>query len=123
MVSTRMSQKTKKDTFWDEITKTDTEKKLLARLRRMRVGQMCERRYNGYEWKSDDPSENTFVGEILYHVGYEIGLWYQDLEEYASKSRYPDDITPNQIKSAKQWVYDAEKLLGTGRQVYFGGDF
>ena len=110
-----------KDTYWDSLAKTVIEKRLLARLRRTAVGQLCEHLYNGYEWASDDPKENTFASEILYRVGYEIGHWYQDLDEYAP--RYPDNITPAQIRTAKRWVYDAEKQLGTGRQVYFGGAF
>ena len=111
----------KKVSYWDSLVKTDAQKELLARLRRTAMGRYCERLYNDYSWASPNSWENTFEEEILYRVGYEIGHWYQDLEEYAPN--YPDNISPAQIKTAKKWVYDAERILGTGRQIYFGGDF
>ena len=69
---------------------------------------------------------DTFASEVVYRIGYEIGHWYQDLDEYESRyrydnkyERYPDGITPAQIKTAQKWVNDAEIILGTGKLVYF----
>lgn len=106
-------------TYWDILAKTDDEKKLLARLKRTKLGQLCISLYatptdSGY-WEEGD----TFASEVLYRVGYEIGHWYQDLDDYHHS--YPDNITPRMISYAKRWVKDAERILGTGRQEYFGG--
>lgn len=118
------------ETYWDKLAKTPEEKNLLKRLRRTRLGRLTETLYatkgcEGY-WDESD----TFASEVLYRVGYEIGHWYQDLEEYRinydwgySEQRYPDNITPAMIRSAKKWVYDAERILHQPRQLYFGGDF
>lgn len=117
---------TREQTYWDKLAKTPEEKKLLARIRKNKLGQMCEHLYasagcEGY-WEEGD----TFASEVLYRIGYEIGHWYQDLEWYMSdyeegfrKSPYPDGITPASIHSAERWLSDAEKILKTGKQDYW----
>lgn len=104
-------------TYWDKLAKTNDEKTLLARLRRTKFGKLVERLYaepgcEGY-WEDGD----TFASEVLYRVGYEIGHWYQDLEEYAPK--YPDDITPKMIHNAEMWLKDAERILKVRERAYF----
>lgn len=111
------------ETYWDKLAKTPQEKDLLKKLRRTKLGKLCEFLYNDEdEWGAP---EDTFASEVVYRVGYEIGHWYQDLNEgcMSSNEKYPDGITPAQINTAKKWIYEAEKVLGTGRQMYFGGDF
>lgn len=109
-------------TYWDILAKTDAEKKLLARLKRTKLGKLCIFLYaepsdSGF-WEKGD----TFASEVLYRVGYEIGHWYQDLDDYKDRpERYPDGITPRMIANAERWVREAERTLGTGRQEYFGG--
>lgn len=114
-------------TYWDILAKTDEERYLLQRLRRTKMGKLCESLYadpcdSGF-WEDGD----TFASEVLYRVGYEIGHWYQDVpwmtEDERARKRYPDGITPSNIYSAKQWVFKAEKMLGVKRQLYFGGAF
>lgn len=114
-------------TYWDILARTDAEKALLKRLRRTKLGRLCESLYadpcdSGF-WEKGD----TFASEVLYRVGYEIGHWYQDVEWMTERERlekrYPDGITPSQIGTAKRWVYEAEKVLGVKRQLYFGGEF
>lgn len=119
-----------KDSYWDDLAKTPEEKDLLKRLRRLKLGKLCEFLYNDDDHRNEQEPTDTFASEVLYRVGYEIGHWYQDLEEYRinydwgySKQRYPDNITPAMIRSAKKWVYDAERILHQPRQLYFGGDF
>lgn len=111
---------TRGQTHWDRLAITPEEKNLLKRLRRLKLGRLCEFLYNNDDYAEDT---DTFADEVLYRVGYEIGHWYQDLDEYRYRGRYPDDITPAMIRSAKQWVFDAERILHQPRQLYFGGDF
>ena len=101
-------------TFWDSLAKTKDEMKLLSRLRRTAMGKLCENLYNDYSWQEEG---DTFGSEVVYRVGYEIGHWYQDLEEYYP--RYPDGITPAQIVSAKRWIQDAERILNLKERAYF----
>lgn len=114
-----------KVSFWDWLAKTPTEKKLLARLRRLEIGKLCEYVCGYNEWSRHEEGD-TFASEVVYRVGYEIGHWYQDLDEYEDRyesnnkyERYPDGITPAEIRKAEKWVKDAEDLLGTGRRTYF----
>lgn len=108
--------------YWDQLAKTDDEKALLKRLRRLKLGQLCEYLYIDFEQEPGD----TFASEVLYRVGYEVGHWYEDMKTDSvsySNGKYPDGITPAMIASAKRWVYDAERILKQPRQLYYGGAF
>lgn len=116
---------TEKVSYWDYLAKTPVEKKLLARLRRTKIGWLCEHICDYNDWSRFEKYD-TFASEVVYRVGYEIGHWYQDLDEYEARyernhkyERYPDGITPSAIRTAEKWVRDAEDLLGTGRRTYF----
>lgn len=107
--------------YWDILAKTPEEKKLLSRIKRSKVGQLCIRLYaeqgcEGY-WEEGD----TFGSEVVYRVGYEIGHWYQDMEWYMEEGHkgYPDGITPREIKTAEKWVKDAERILKLRSEQYF----
>lgn len=122
---------THEHTYWDVLAKTKEEKQLLRRIRKNPLGKLCMSLYaepgcGGY-WEKGD----TFGSEAVYRIGYEIGHWYQDLEEYEERfqraflsdkrlpERYPDGITPKDIEKAEEWLHDAERILNIRDRTYF----
>lgn len=128
-----VGQITSEHTYWDYLAKTSVEKDLLKKIKKNKLGQLCIELYaeSGCEgfWEEGD----TFGSEVVYRVGYEIGHWYQDREEYERiyqrkiekgftpdpKERYPDKITPEDVYYAEMWVREAEMKLNLRHERYF----
>ena len=104
-----------KERYWDTLCKDEVQKKLLSRIRKNKVGQMTELLYDGTEYQYDD---DDFT-EIISRIGYQCGLYWQDLDGYMSRGKYPDNIKPSSVRTAEKWVRDAEDALGIPHNVYF----
>lgn len=91
------------NTYWDTLVTNEEERRLLARLRRTKVGDMAETDYatagcEGY-WSPDDD-----FSEIINRVDYMVELqeeYWQDGWEWEAK------ITRANIQTAKRWLKDA----------------
>lgn len=86
-------------TTWDDLCETDEERRMLARLRRSKIGQDAESDFGN----SDFILESDGFTEIQYRIGYTIGN-ILDCDD----TRFSD----SNLNTARRWLKCAEELTG-----------
>lgn len=89
---------------WDDLAKTDEEKKLLAKVRRIKIGKIASDDYENDDFLDDDDDFNEVINRVEYLCDLQEEYW--DLGDV-----WDSRVTKAHIKTARKWVAEAKRCM------------